>query len=159
VPGDPTSVLAAEVCAAFVTAAEPVLIPLLGRAAVDTPDTRLSRSVPAPRSGPLAVVAALAALLLVQGTVAIMFAVAVAAFAAIGLADKLAGLPTSQRLRTQRAAPRRWLQLGQPLLADSNPVAALSWPNSLTRLDSLGPQRSTFSLLTFQRLDEMRDHL
>ena len=44
-PGDLTSVLAALICAAFVTAAEPVLIPLLRRAVVDVPNERSWHSV------------------------------------------------------------------------------------------------------------------
>ena len=81
-PGDLTSVLAALICAAFVTAAEPVLIPLLRRAAVDVPNERSSHSVPTPRGGgaPIAAGLVLAALLLMHGTVAMTFA-------AIGFAD------------------------------------------------------------------------
>jgi UDP-GlcNAc:undecaprenyl-phosphate/decaprenyl-phosphate GlcNAc-1-phosphate transferase len=51
VPSDLTSVFAALICAAFVTAAEPVLIPLLRRAAVDVPNGRSSHTVPTPRGG------------------------------------------------------------------------------------------------------------
>ena len=36
-PGDLTAVLAAVICPAFVTAAEPLLIPLLRRAAINIP--------------------------------------------------------------------------------------------------------------------------
>ena len=56
-PGDLTSALATLICAAFVTAAEPVLIPLLRHAGADVPNERLSHSVPTPRGGgaPLAV--------------------------------------------------------------------------------------------------------
>ena len=43
--------LAALICAAFVTAAEPVLIPLLRKAAVDVPNARSSHRVPTPRGG------------------------------------------------------------------------------------------------------------
>jgi UDP-GlcNAc:undecaprenyl-phosphate GlcNAc-1-phosphate transferase len=106
VPGDLTSVLAALICAAFVTAAEPVLIPLLRRAAVDVPNGRSSHSVPTPRGGgaPIAAGLVLTALLLMHGTVATTFAVAVAAFAAIGFADDLAGLPARRRLLLQGLA-------------------------------------------------------
>ena len=45
------------------------------------------------------------------------------------------------RLRTQRAALRRWPQLGQRLLASVSPVAADGWPTSFTPLDAIAPQR------------------
>jgi len=106
VPGDLTAALAAVICAAFVTAAEPVLIPLLRRAAIDIPNMRSSHSVPTPRGGGAAIAVGLVAvtLLLMHGTVAVMFAVAVAAFAAIGFADDLAGLPAGRRLAMQGLA-------------------------------------------------------
>jgi UDP-GlcNAc:undecaprenyl-phosphate/decaprenyl-phosphate GlcNAc-1-phosphate transferase len=95
-------VLAAVICAVMVTAAEPVLIPLLRRAAVDVPNARSSHSVPTPRGGGAPVAAGLvAAALLIHGTTAVMFAVAVAAFAIIGLADDLSGLPAGRRLGMQ----------------------------------------------------------
>jgi UDP-GlcNAc:undecaprenyl-phosphate/decaprenyl-phosphate GlcNAc-1-phosphate transferase len=99
-------VLAAVICAAFVTAAEPVLIPLLRRAAVDVPNMRSSHSVPTPRGGgaPIAGGLVLAAVLLMHGTVAITFAAAVAIFAAIGFADDLSGLPAGRRLVLQGLA-------------------------------------------------------
>ena len=50
-PGDLTVVLAAVICAAFVTAAGPVLIALLRWAAIDIPNTRSSHSVPTPSGG------------------------------------------------------------------------------------------------------------
>ena len=105
-PGDLTAALAAVICAAFVTAAEPVLIPLLRRAAIDIPNMRSSHSVPTPRGGGAAIAVGLVAvtLLLMHGTVAVMFAVAVAAFAAIGFADDLAGLPAGRRLAMQGLA-------------------------------------------------------
>ncbi len=98
--------LAALICAAFVTAAEPVLIPLLRRAAIDVPNGRSSHSVPTPRGGgaPIAAGLVLAALLLMHGTVAITFAVAVAVFGVIGFADDLGGLPAGQRLVLQGLA-------------------------------------------------------
>jgi UDP-GlcNAc:undecaprenyl-phosphate/decaprenyl-phosphate GlcNAc-1-phosphate transferase len=106
VPGDLTTVLAAVICAAIVTAAEPVLIPLLRRAAVDIPNMRSSHSVPTPRGGgaPIAVGLVAAVLILAHGTVAVTFAVAVAAFAAIGFADDLASLPAVRRLAMQGLA-------------------------------------------------------
>jgi UDP-GlcNAc:undecaprenyl-phosphate/decaprenyl-phosphate GlcNAc-1-phosphate transferase len=98
-------VLAAVICAAFVTAAEPVLIPLLRRAAIDVPNMRSSHTVPTPRGGgaPIAV-GLVAAALLIHGTVAVTFAAAVAAFAAIGFADDLFGLPAGRRLLMQALA-------------------------------------------------------
>ncbi len=97
--------LAAVVCGAFVTAAEPVAIPLLRRAAVDVPNMRSSHSVPTPRGGGAPVAVGLVgAALLIHGTVALTFAAAVAAFAAIGLADDLAGLTARRRLLMQGLA-------------------------------------------------------
>ena len=98
--------LAALICAAFVTVAEPVLIPLLRRAAVDVPNTRSSHSVPTPRGGgaPIAGGLVLATLLLMHGVVGMTFAAAVAVFAAIGFADDLTGLPAGRRLALQGLA-------------------------------------------------------
>ena len=45
------------------------------------------------------------------------------------------------RLRTQRAALRRWPQLGQRLLASADPVPGGGWPTSFTPLDAIAPQR------------------
>jgi UDP-GlcNAc:undecaprenyl-phosphate GlcNAc-1-phosphate transferase len=106
VPGDLTTALAAVICAAFVTAAEPVLIPLLRRAAIDIPNMRSSHSVPTPRGGGAAVAAGVvtAVLILMHGTVAVTFAAGVAAFAAIGFADDLASLPAGRRLAMQGLA-------------------------------------------------------
>jgi UDP-GlcNAc:undecaprenyl-phosphate/decaprenyl-phosphate GlcNAc-1-phosphate transferase len=106
VPGDLTTALAAVICAAFVTAAEPVLIPLLRRAAIDIPNMRSSHSVPTPRGGGAAVAAGVvtAVLILMHGTVAVTFAAGVAAFAAIGFADDLASLPAVRRLAMQGLA-------------------------------------------------------
>jgi UDP-GlcNAc:undecaprenyl-phosphate/decaprenyl-phosphate GlcNAc-1-phosphate transferase len=106
VPGDLPIVLAAVICAAFVTACEPVLIPLLRRAAIDIPNGRSSHSVPTPRGGGAPVAAGLVAstLILMHGTVAVIFAVAVAVFAAIGFADDLASLPAGRRLAMQGLA-------------------------------------------------------
>ena len=85
--------------------AEPVLIPLLRRTAVDVPNGRSSHSVPTPRGGgaPIAVGLVVAALL-IHGTTAVMFAIAVAAFAAIGFADDLGSLPARRRLAMQGLA-------------------------------------------------------
>ena len=98
--------LAAVVCGALVTAAEPVLIPVLRRAAIDVPNGRSSHSVPTPRGGgaPVAAGLVVTALLLMRGTVAVTFAVAVAAFGAVGFADDLGGLPARRRLAMQGLA-------------------------------------------------------
>jgi UDP-GlcNAc:undecaprenyl-phosphate/decaprenyl-phosphate GlcNAc-1-phosphate transferase len=105
VRGDLTSVLAAVTCGAIVTAAEPVIIPLLRRAAIDVPNLRSSHTLPTPRGGGAPIALGLvAAALMVHGTVAVTFAVAVAAFAIIGLADDLAGLPAGRRLVLQGLA-------------------------------------------------------
>jgi UDP-GlcNAc:undecaprenyl-phosphate/decaprenyl-phosphate GlcNAc-1-phosphate transferase len=97
-----TTTLAALICALVVTAAEPVLIPFLRRAAVDVPNARSSHSVPTPRGGGAPVAVGLvAAALLVHDAVALMFAAAVAAFAAIGFADDLSALPAGRRLAMQ----------------------------------------------------------
>jgi len=103
VSGDLTTALAAVICAGLVTVTEPVLIPLLRRAAVDVPNARSSHSVPTPRGGgaPIAVGLVVAALL-VHSTVAVMFAIAV--FGAIGFADDLGGLPAGRRLAMQGLA-------------------------------------------------------
>ena len=105
-PSDLTSVFAAVLCAAFVTATEPLLIPLLRRMAVDVPNGRSSHAIPTPRGGgaPVAAGLVVAAILVMHGTVGLTFAVAVAAFAAIGFADDLAGLPARLRLVLQGLA-------------------------------------------------------
>jgi UDP-GlcNAc:undecaprenyl-phosphate/decaprenyl-phosphate GlcNAc-1-phosphate transferase len=102
VPGELTTAVAAVTCATFVTVAEPLLIPVLRRAAVDVPNGRSSHTVATPRGGgaPIAVGLVVAALL-IHGAVAVTFAVAVAAFAAIGFADDLSGLPAGRRLLMQ----------------------------------------------------------
>jgi UDP-N-acetylmuramyl pentapeptide phosphotransferase/UDP-N-acetylglucosamine-1-phosphate transferase len=106
VPEELTTVLAALICAAYVTVAEPVLIPLLRRAAIDVPNGRSSHSVPTPRGGgaPIAAGLVVAVALLIRGPVAVMFAVAVAVFAAIGFADDLGSLPAGRRLAMQGLA-------------------------------------------------------
>jgi len=45
------------------------------------------------------------------------------------------------RLRAQRAALRRWPELGQRLLAGARPVSAGGWPTSFTPLDAIAPER------------------
>jgi UDP-GlcNAc:undecaprenyl-phosphate/decaprenyl-phosphate GlcNAc-1-phosphate transferase len=103
VHGDLASVLGAVFCGALVTAAEPVTVPLLRRlAAIDTPNRRSSHTVPTPRGGGAPIAAGLViAALLVHSPVTIVFAVTVGFFAAVGLADDLAGLPAARRLALQ----------------------------------------------------------
>ena len=106
VSGDFTAILAAGSCGAFVVAAEPVTIPLLQRAAaMDVPSLRSSHTIPTPRGGgaPIAVGLVLAALM-IHGATALTFAAAVGAFASIGFADDLRGLPALRRLMLQSAA-------------------------------------------------------
>ncbi|HEY6480593.1 MAG TPA: hypothetical protein VIZ00_11215, partial [Streptosporangiaceae bacterium] len=101
-----TAAAAAVLSAAFVTAAEPVTIPLLRRAAaIDTPNLRSSHTVPTPRGGgaPIAIALVLAAAL-IPARAALIFGAAVAVFAALGLADDLRGLPARRRLALQAAA-------------------------------------------------------
>jgi UDP-GlcNAc:undecaprenyl-phosphate GlcNAc-1-phosphate transferase len=88
---------------ALVALGEPVTISLLRRAAaLDVPNGRSSHTVPTPRGGgaPIAVGLVLVALL-IRSPAAIAFAIAVAAFGAIGFADDLGGLPVSRRLLLQ----------------------------------------------------------
>ena len=90
-------------CGAIVALAEPVTISLLRRAAaLDVPNGRSSHTVPTPRGGgaPIAVGLVLVALL-IRSPAAIAFAIAVAAFGAIGFVDDLSGLPVSRRLLLQ----------------------------------------------------------
>ena len=88
---------------ALVALGEPVTISLLRRAAaLDVPNGRSSHTVPTPRGGgaPIAVGLVLVALL-IRSPAAIAFAIAVAAFGAIGFVDDLSGLPVSRRLLLQ----------------------------------------------------------
>jgi len=99
-------VLAAVACGAFVSAAEPVTVPLLRRmAAIDTPNVRSSHTVPTPRGGgvPIAIGLVLAALL-IHSAVTLTFGATVGVFAAIGFADDLTGLPAGRRLAMQGTA-------------------------------------------------------
>jgi len=82
--------LAALICAAFVTAAEPVLTPLLRKTAVDVPSAGSPHSVLTPRGSdtPIAVGLALATLLLTHSKVAMTFAVAVVASAVLTVAER-----------------------------------------------------------------------
>lgn len=101
--GGLTVVVSAATCGAIVTAAEPLTIRLLRRAAVlDLPNQRSSHAVPTPRGGgvPIAIGLATAAMLS-RGGPWLTFAVAVLAFAAVGFADDLASLPVARRLVMQ----------------------------------------------------------
>jgi UDP-GlcNAc:undecaprenyl-phosphate GlcNAc-1-phosphate transferase len=99
-------ILITALCGALVVAAEPVTIRMLRNAsAMDVPCSRSSHSVPTPRGGGLPIAAALVlAALLLHTLVALAFGMAVAAFAAIGFADDLRGLPVIARLGMQAAA-------------------------------------------------------
>ncbi len=101
-----TAAAAAILSAGLVTAAEPVTIPLLRRAAaIDLPGLRSSHTVPTPRGGGAPVAAGLIlAVALIPAATAVTFAAAVAMFAAMGLADDLSGLPARGRLVMQAAA-------------------------------------------------------
>ncbi len=104
-----TITVAALSCGAFVAAAEPFTIAMLRRAAaLDVPGARSSHRVATPRGGGAPIAAGLVTVgLLVHSGAAIAFAVAVAGYAAIGLADDLAGsqggLPARRRLALQAA--------------------------------------------------------
>jgi len=103
VTGNLTIALAALSCGAFVALTEPVTIPLLRRAAaMDVPCLRSSHTIPTPRGGgaPIAVGLVVTAML-IHSALAVTFAVAIAAFAAIGFADDLRGLPVGRRLMLQ----------------------------------------------------------
>ncbi len=105
VTGDLTIALAAVSCGAVVAVAEPATIPLLRHAAaMDVPSRRSSHTVPTPRGGgaPIAVGLVVAAAM-IHSAVAVTFAVTVAAFAAVGLADDLRGLTAGLRLLLQGA--------------------------------------------------------
>ena len=102
--------VAAVSCGAFVAVAEPLTIALLHRvAAIDVPGLRSSHTVATPRGGGAPIAVGLVAVaLVIGGPVAAAFAIAVAAFAAIGLADDLVGLSVSRRLvaaGSRRASP------------------------------------------------------
>ena len=90
-------------CGALVALGEPLTISLLRRtAALDVPNGRSLHTIPTPRGGgaPIAVGLVLVGLL-IRSPAAIAFAVAVAAFGAIGFIDDLTGLPVSRRLVLQ----------------------------------------------------------
>jgi UDP-N-acetylmuramyl pentapeptide phosphotransferase/UDP-N-acetylglucosamine-1-phosphate transferase len=98
-----TDMIAAGSCGSLVVITEPVTIRILRRAAaIDIPNGRSSHSVPTPRGGGAPIAAGLVlAALLIRSPAAIALAVAVAAFAMIGLADDLSGLPARTRLAGQ----------------------------------------------------------
>jgi UDP-GlcNAc:undecaprenyl-phosphate/decaprenyl-phosphate GlcNAc-1-phosphate transferase len=93
-------------CGLFVLVTEPVTIPVLRRiAGIEPPSARSSRAVPAPRGGGAPIVAGLVIAALLTGlTAGLTFAVAVLAFASIGLAVDLAGLSARRLLVLQAAA-------------------------------------------------------
>ena len=91
--------------AILVAGSEPVVIGLLRRlSALDVPNARSSHTVPTPRGGgiPIAVALVLASLVL-GGRQSLPFAIGVAGFSAVGLADDLRGLPAVGRLALQAA--------------------------------------------------------
>jgi UDP-GlcNAc:undecaprenyl-phosphate/decaprenyl-phosphate GlcNAc-1-phosphate transferase len=103
--GDRLLLICALACGVFVTLAEPLVIPLMRRAAVlDVPNSRSSHTVPTPRGGGAPIVIGLvAAALLLHNGAGLVLAVALTVFGAIGLADDLLGLPATRRLAMQGA--------------------------------------------------------
>jgi len=97
------AVRAALACGAVVVIAEPVLIPVLRRAAViDVPGSRSSHEVPTPRGGGVPIAAGLlGAALLTGGVTAVAFGITVAAFGLLGLAEDVLELPARFRLAAQ----------------------------------------------------------
>jgi len=90
-------------CGALVALGEPVTISLLRRtAAMDVPNGRSSHTAPTPRGGGAPITVGLVLVgVLIRSPAAIAFAVAVAAFGAIGFIDDLNGLPVTRRLVLQ----------------------------------------------------------
>jgi UDP-GlcNAc:undecaprenyl-phosphate/decaprenyl-phosphate GlcNAc-1-phosphate transferase len=103
--GEFTNLFAVLACGAVVAVAEAVTIPLLRRAAViDVPGPRSSHTVPTPRGGGIPLAAGLlVAAGLIGGTIAVIFAFAVASFGLLGLAEDLHGLTAVRRLILQAA--------------------------------------------------------
>ena len=103
--GDRLLLITALACGTFVALAEPLVIPLLQRAAaLDVPNMRSSHTVPTPRGGGAPIPIGLVAIaLLLHSSAAIVLAVALTVFGAIGLADVLLGLPATLRLAMQGA--------------------------------------------------------
>ncbi len=103
--GEFNNVLAVATCGAFVLLAEAVTIPLLRRAAiVDVPGHRSSHTVPTPRGGGIPIAGGLVvAAGLIGGARAAVFALAVAAFGLLGIAEDLRGLAAGSRLILQVA--------------------------------------------------------
>jgi UDP-N-acetylmuramyl pentapeptide phosphotransferase/UDP-N-acetylglucosamine-1-phosphate transferase len=115
------AIAAAFACAAVVVAAEPVLIPVLRRAAVmDVPGSRSSHEIPTPRGGGVPIAAGLlAAALLTGGVTSIAFGVTVAAFGLLGLSEDVLVLPAWFRF----AAQLTWAFLIGLVLVSSIPIA------------------------------------
>jgi UDP-GlcNAc:undecaprenyl-phosphate/decaprenyl-phosphate GlcNAc-1-phosphate transferase len=101
--GELTNVLAVTVCGAVVATAEAVTIPLLRRAAmIDVPGHRSSHTVPTPRGGGIPIAAGLlVAAGLIGSAIAVVFALAVAAFGLLGFAEDLRGVTAAWRLVMQ----------------------------------------------------------
>ena len=103
VSGDLTAIAAAMAGGLTVAIAEPIVIPILRRAAVlDVPGSRSSHTVPTPRGGGIPLVAGLlVAAVLIGSPAALVFGAAVSGFGLIGLTDDVRGLPTGTRFALQ----------------------------------------------------------
>jgi UDP-GlcNAc:undecaprenyl-phosphate GlcNAc-1-phosphate transferase len=101
-----TGLLIALAAGAIVVTAEPPTIALLRRAsAIDVPGLRSSHTVPTLRGGGAPIAAGLlVAAALMHSAASAAFGIAVALFAAIGLAEDLSGLSVGQRLVLQCSA-------------------------------------------------------
>jgi len=99
-------ILTALPAGAIVVAAEPVTITLLRRSSsIDVPGLRSSHTVPTPRGGGVPIAAGLVvAAALMHSVPSAAFGIAVALFAAIGLAEDLYGLSVGERLVLQCSA-------------------------------------------------------
>lgn len=132
-------------CYIVVLAGEPAIIWLLRRAAViDIPNGRSSHSVPTPRGGGAPIATALAITSFVAfGLSALPFALAVAAFGIIGLADDLTGLRSSTRLELQAgiscalAVLLLWPAIGSGPLGAAE--MSLPWPALAVIAAAAGP--------------------
>src|SRR5260370_40190765 len=103
VSGDLTAIAAAMAGGLTVAIAEPIVIPILRRAAVlDVPGSRSSQTVPTPRGGGIPLGAGLlVAAVLIGSPAALVFGAAVSGFGLIGLTDDVRGLPTGTRFALQ----------------------------------------------------------
>lgn len=101
------TLVAPALCAAVATAAQPIVIRFLRRAAVvDVPGIRSSHSVPTLRGGGIAVVLGLVfgTALVPSGNILLPLVVALLAFGAIGVVEDLQGISVRLRLALQIAA-------------------------------------------------------